>query len=68
MGTVTSLTKATAAGQHAARRRPDQRESARPSSNTSEMPTDGPVSLAAVLGSIMLGIEADRMRIHRSGR
>lgn len=67
MGSVTSLSHAGAAGQWAARRRPDRRETERPPSNDSEMPLEGTISLAAALGSIMLSLDADRTRTHRSG-
>lgn len=67
MGSVTSLTKAGAAGQRAARRRSDQRETAGPPSDGSGMQLDGSISLAAALGSIMLSLGVDRTRTHQSG-
>ncbi len=66
MGPVTSLRKAGAAGQRAARPRPDQPETSKPASDPSAM--EGPISLAAALGSIMLSLDADRSRTHQSGR
>ena len=67
MGSVTSLTKAGAAGQRAALRGLDQREAARPPSESSAMPLEGPISLAAALASIMLSLGADGAWTQRSG-
>jgi hypothetical protein len=67
MGSVTSPTKAGAAGPPAAPLRSDQRKTARPSSDGSDTPPEGSICLAAALGSIMLSLDADRTWTHRSG-
>lgn len=66
MGSVITLTKAGAAGQRAARRGSDDRKTAQPPSDGSGLPLEGSISLAAALGSIMLSLDADRTRTHRS--
>jgi len=67
MGSVTSLRKADAAGKQAAAPRTDQREASQPASDAAAIPTDGPISLAAALASLMLSLDPDRVRNHLSG-
>lgn len=67
MGRVAYLTPTASAEQLSVRRKSDQGSTPGPRSDDPEMPLEGSISLAAVLGSIMLSLSVEGTRTHRAG-
>ncbi|MGO2521486.1 MAG: hypothetical protein ACTH8F_15305 [Microbacterium sp.] len=67
MGQVAYLREAASADQPSVRRKPDHGKALGSESDEPEMPLEGSISLAAVLGSIMLSLNADGVRTYRAG-
>lgn len=66
MGQVAYLAEAASADQPSVRRKSDQGKTPGPESDGLEMPLEGSISLATVLGSIMLSLGVDGVRTYRA--